>query len=276
MRHACRIATGLMILMLPVRPACGQVSGDSPATFEVVSIKRSSPDAGRSGFSIRPGGRLLATNVPARLLIAAAYRVEPVRVVGGPRWLDDDRFDIEATGPTDLTRELVEPLLRGVLADRFDLRMRREPREMPVLFLARAQNTGSGLKPSSLDCSPAGARARAQAGPATATGPICAIANANSPAPRITGGGVSMAALAEVLSLHVGRPVVDRTGLAGLFDFDLQFAPGPSAGVDAPPSPTEAPSLATALREGLGFALESGVAPLEVIVVESIERPSQN
>src|SRR5687768_13400723 len=103
--------------------------------FEVASIRRSDATEARSGFAIRPGGRFVATNVTARELVAAAHRVDRGRVEGGPAWIDSDRFTVEAIAFENVTRELLEPLLRNLLAERFKLRQRVEKRDLPVLAL---------------------------------------------------------------------------------------------------------------------------------------------
>jgi uncharacterized protein (TIGR03435 family) len=140
-----------------------QSSPVAPARFEVSSIKRSDPAEADSGFAIRPGGRFVARNVTVRALIAAAYHVERTRVTGGPTWVDIERFTVEALAFENVTRELLEPMLRNLLAERFNLRQHTEKRELPVLLLKPATERLSALRPSSLDCSPAGVRARAQA-----------------------------------------------------------------------------------------------------------------
>jgi len=149
----------------------------SETRFEVASIRRSDPTETNSGFTIRPGGRFVATNVTARALIAAAYHLERTRVTGGPGWLDTDRFVIEAIAFENATRELLEPLLQNLLAERFKLQRHTEKRELGVLILKRASDRQSALRPSLLDCSPAGARLRAQAGGQAAPGPVCSISN---------------------------------------------------------------------------------------------------
>jgi uncharacterized protein (TIGR03435 family) len=244
----------------------------SKATFEVASIRRGNPDETNSGFAIRPGGRFVAMNVTARQLLAAALHLEPGRIIGGPAWVDTDRFNVEAVAFENATRELLEPLIRSLLAERFRFQGRTEEREVDVFLLKRA-SPQTALRPSALDCSPAGARARAQAGGQPATGPVCSISNSFT---RIAGGGVSLAALSEVLSRHVGRPVVDQTALSGLYDFEIQFAPDPAATAGAVAPGGDRPLLVTALREQLGLHLESGTAALTVVVIEAIEQPKEN
>ena len=238
--------------------------------FEVVSLRLDTSGDANSGFSIRPGGTLVANNVPVRMLISAAYRLQPSQLAGGPDWLSTDRYDIVARAPAELTRETAEPLLRTVLAERFRLASHRERRSLPVYALVRARADGLGprLVASSIDCSPAAAAARqkGEGAPKPAGRPICSVSNS---ATTIAGGGMSLTALAEALAPRLGRLVIDRSGLTGAFDFDIAFAG------QQPGSPDDV-SLETALQEQLGLRVESDRTEVEVMVVDSIERPTEN
>jgi uncharacterized protein (TIGR03435 family) len=236
-------------------------------TFDVTSVKPNT--SGEQGGSSRAQpGRYVGTNVALRRVIALAYL--PVQeFVGGPGWINTERFDIE--GKSDKTPDQPQMLemLRSLLADRFKLVVHRETREMPVYALTLARTDGrpgSQLQPSD---------------PCVA-GPPSGVAEASArQAPRcgrfsvgagtLSGKGVTMAQLAaELPSATEGRHVVDRTGLSGMFDVSLTWA---ADAIGTNPSPADAPSIFAAIQEQLGLKLEPTKAPMEVIVIDSAERP---
>jgi len=258
----------LLVALWAAAPWLGALFAQAPA-FEVVSLRLNTSGDANAGFNIRPGGTLVANNVSVRMLISAAYRLQPSQLAGGPDWLATDRYDLVARAPAELTRETAEPLLRALLAERFRLASHRERRSLPVYALVRARADGLGprLVASSIDCSPAAAAARqkGEGAPVPAGRPTCSVSNS---ATSIAGGGMSLTALAEALAPRLGRLVIDRSGLTGLFDFDIAFAgqrPGP-----------DDVSLETALQEQLGLRVEPDRAEVEVIVVDTIERPTEN
>ena len=269
-------------------------SGSSPA-FEVASVKRNNSGDGNITRGMQPGGRLTFINNPLRQLIIAAYQVQPFQVIGGPSWLTTDRFDIVAKAPDGATPDQMNPMLRTLLAERFKLVVHRETREMPVYSLVKARpdgRLGDRLKPAAVDCGPA---ARGRGGPPPTPpggapgaapgpqGPLMGCRAMISPG-RLQIAGQPLAQLASLLANQVGRPIVDKTGLAGAYDIELSFMPegagrGGPVGTPppgAPPIPAvdpDAPSLFTALQEQLGLKLESERGPVEVIVIDSVEQP---
>jgi uncharacterized protein (TIGR03435 family) len=235
----------------------------------------------------------MVTNYPLRGLIQFAYQLQGFQVDGGPGWISSDRFDIVAKaegdpppvppgGPPD---EMML-MLRTLLAERFKLAMHKETRELPVyaLVIARADGKlGPRLHQSSTDCQslltprPGGPPPVA---PAPGARPLCGLRG--GPA-SLTAGGFPLSQLASALSQRLQRVVVDRTGLTGNFDFDLTFAPDQIPkelqGPDAPPSPPidpNAPSIFTALQEQLGLKLDSQKGPVEVSVIDRVERPTED
>jgi uncharacterized protein (TIGR03435 family) len=230
--------------------------GQSPQHFEVAVIRPTSaaPGAGTS-FNVFEGGRLRITNEPVKLLIRAAFQIQNAQIAGGPAWLETDRYDIEAkTGlPEKPGPDEMSPLLRSLLTDRFNLKSHREMRESTVYALVLEKNQKGGPKLK--------AKAEDERTAMNAHG-----GNGKS---QLVGTGVSMGALASYVGNRLGRIVVDKTGLSGSYDFTLEWAPD-----EAPDS--SAPSLVTALREQLGLRLESQKSPVEVLVIDSIERPSEN
>ena len=263
-----------------------------PLSFEAASVRPNK--SGEQGSSIRrqPGGRLTATNMPLRALITFAYQLQPFQLVGDPGWLRTETFDIVAKmagDPAPVAPDAgPDPLMlamRTLLAERFKMAVHRETREMDIYALVLARPDGKpapGLKPSMQDCAAMIAAARGGTPPGPPPGPnspmLCGIRG--SPG-RIQAGGMPMVTFANNLSGRVQRTVVDRTGLTGYWDFEITFAPesGPlqlPPGVDLPAGDPNAPSLFTALQEQLGLRLQSTKGPVDVLVVDRIERPTSD
>ena len=258
-------------------------------TFEVASIKPANPDAMGIRINFVPGGGLRAENVRLRQLIEFAYQVHPFQISGGPGWMNSQGFDVLAKAPepaeaTDLRKltdaqrdrlgEQIRQRLQALLAERFQLTIHRETKEMPVYALVVAKN-GPKLKESA-DPERGDQQMRAGRGELSAT-------------------TMKIQALASHLSRVTGRPVLDNTGLKGTYDFKLEWTPEPggpgggpfagspgagrlaeekAAGIGAP-DPT-GPSIFTALQEQLGLKLESQKGPVEILVIDRAEKPSEN
>ena len=245
--------------------------------FEAASVKPASPDnPPGQGLSRAPGGRFTAVNVPLRFLILYAYQMQAHQLIGAPDWTANERFDIVAKmegDPPSIVTAGPDPMrlaTQTLLADRFGLRARRETRVLDIYALTMARSGGEpgrALKPSPEDCAVMAARAR---GAAPAPGPdgtppfICGQQFGRG---RIRFGGYPLSLFANGLSQTVGRAVVERTGLTGNWTFELTYAPEPSPDSDAP-------SLFTAIQEELGLRLEPTTGPVEVLVVESVQRPT--
>jgi bla regulator protein BlaR1 len=224
----------------------------SPSAFEVASIRPHPEPVTVSGESVS-GTRATWTADTLLNLISGAYGLKYAeQIAGGPRWAASDRFDIvaKANGEGTLSKEQVAEMLQTLLADRFQLRIHREMKEMPVYALVVARG-GPKVKPP--DLSKTGMRTMAGA-----TGI------------HITAWQGSMEKLADQLSVTAERPVLDKTGLLGDYAFTLAFTPLTGA-VDS-----DIPSMSTALEEQLGLRLEPQRAPLEIIVIDNAERPSPN
>jgi uncharacterized protein (TIGR03435 family) len=261
----------------------------SPATpagaaFDVASVKRNTSGDQRVAIQIQPGGLFRATNVPLRLLLGNAYRGEG-RIEGWPSWFNSDRFDIVAKVEGDAPPDQFRAMLRALLQERFKLSVHHETRELPIYALVVARKdgkTGPHLRPAAVDCDTVG---RGSAPPPIAQSPTERLPCGMRQAPgRILAGGVPMAPLVGNLSNFVDRLVVDRTGLKGNFDLELEWTPDqqsqPATG-DAPPGafpppPAGGPSIFTALQEQLGLKLESTKGPVEVLVIDSVERPTED
>ena len=241
------------------------LAAQQPApAFEVASVKRNTSSDSEGSIGPRPGG-YAATNVPLRLLITRANELRSFQVAGGPSWIDGERFDVTARAPEGTPPNQILPMLRTLLAERFKLVAHIEKREQPVYALVTARadgRLGPKLKASTLNCSeqPAQSDRCEMGGSFTGSGGT------------LKGVGQPLAVLATHVSTAVDRIVQDRTGRTGGFDFELAWSSSglkPAAG-----APSELPSVFTALQEQLGLKLEPSRGPVEVLVIDSAERPT--
>ncbi len=242
--------------------------------FEVASLKRNTSLSENGGGGPRPGGRYRLTNMPTRSIIAVAWNIPTGRVLGGPSWLVTDRFDLDATMKENATQDELRAMLQTLLRDRFKLGAHVEKRDLPVYQLTQARPGapfGPGLERAAFDCNNLAAR-KAEAAAATAARPGRMLCGFTVDAGTLDGGSTTMETLAQILTPQAGRPVLDRTGLAGSYNVLLKWTP--SLGTDTPTA--DAVSIFTAVQEQLGLRLESGTAPLDVVVIDRIERPSEN
>jgi uncharacterized protein (TIGR03435 family) len=262
------------------------VHTQSPA-FEVASIKPNRSQDVLYSSAFQPGGRFIATNIPVRELIRLAYTLQSHQLEGGPDWIGSERFDVIAQGTGDQAR--LRMSLRTLLQERFQLAAHQEHRLLAIYALRLARDDrrlGPRLRVSSVDCTAVmvAAHARGERVGLPRPGERQACDLFTGLPPRMAADGVSMAQLATSLSRFVGRTVSDRTELPGIFDFDLEWTPElPQRPAGAPDVPVRfngvevdptGPSLFTALREQLGLELEAERGPVEVLVIDSIERPT--
>ncbi len=277
-------------LMVAVAYGVFGQSADSPR-FAVASIKRnqSSPAPNSMGAPMgagyRSGGRFVAGNAPVTFLIQRAYAVQSFQVVGGPSWIDSEGYDIEAKPEGNTDQKRMWLMVQALLADRFKLSMHRETRDLPVYDLQAVRGGPKLPPPQGGDCAevmttfpgPGQPRVAPPCGP----GIIGAGTGLN-----MEGINVSMPAVAKLLSSLMGREVIDKTGFTGRFALHLEFAmddalvglPGP-VGPDAsgqPMDPTARPSIRTALQEQLGLKLQASTGPVDVFVIDRVERPTGN
>jgi uncharacterized protein (TIGR03435 family) len=224
-----------------------------PLRFEVAVVRptTAAPGAGTS-VNLYEGGRVRIVNEPVKLLVRMAFQLQDSQIVGGPPWLESDRYDIEAkTGrPEKISPDQMPQLMQDLLIDRFHLKFHRETREIPVYALTVAKG-GPKLKPSS-----EGEAAGMNTHPGSKTSQAVAT-------------GMTMDLLAKYVGNRVGRIVLDKTGLSSAYDFTLEWAPDSAADAIAP-------SLPTALHEQLGLRLDSQKAPVDVLMIDSISRPTGN
>lgn len=257
----------LVALVIATSGAMGQSPVPRPAkTFEVATIKPVDPGAKAARFIVMQGPhRFVEKNYTLKLLIAAAYDLNPRTISGGPGWVDSDHYDIlaETPGDTRPTHEEQMTMLRGLLADRFQLAFHREQKEFSIYELEVAKG-GAKLKQST---------AAADVAPALIS--VVYPQHITLPARNATMGDFVSLLQRAVLD----RPVVDKTGLSGRFDFDLTWAPDESQfGGEVPAAPADASSAPffTAIREQLGLRLVATKGPVEALVIDKAERPSAN
>jgi uncharacterized protein (TIGR03435 family) len=234
-------------------------------------------------------GRLDLVGVPLRMVVALVFPLGQGRVFGWPDGLDAERYTISAKMPDGASLPARQVAIRNLLKDRFKLVTHQETRELPIynLVLARSDGRlGPAIKESSAECQAAAKEySTAQRGGAPAQVPPPAIARCVSSLPgsgTFAMNGGSMVSLVNWLPQFVGRQVIDRTGLTSLYDFTLKWMPEPAVGTTvlglppAPPPPADpnTPDIFTALQEQLGLKLENGRGPVEVIVIDRLEKPT--
>lgn len=265
------------LLALSIAPLLAQTTTSNEAgkpAFEVATIKPNKTGADGASIRVQPGGRMTATNQTVRNLIRNAYNIQPYQFVGGPNWIDDDRFDIIAKmADADIPENgMVPPYqmmarLQNLLADRFKLVVRRETREVPIfaLVMARADGKlGPRIRVAEGECAE---RARTGTPPPPGTPSGDRPCGTRFTRGKVIAGATEIEALARNMSGLVQRVIIDKTGLTGRYDLDLDWSPDPT--VD-----TSGPSLFTALEEQLGLKLESTRGPIDALVIESVERPT--
>jgi uncharacterized protein (TIGR03435 family) len=218
-------------------------------TFEVASIRPNLSGGVGSVVNLPESGRLSAVNATLKTLIRFAYSIQNDQVIGGPKWLDTDRYDIEAktSGPIPQNRE--QPLMQNLLASRFKLRVHRESRELTVYALEVAKNGPLFKKNTS--------------------GSSSIHTNHGPGQSQISVTGISMNQFAGMLGKQMGRGVIDKTGLTGNYDFSLVWDPDQTSG-------STVPSVFAALQEQMGLRLESQKGMVDVLVIDSAAKASEN
>lgn len=272
--------TAALVLMSSAVAAATALSAQAPSTFEVASIRPNTSDnqQGAGLAAPQPGGRFIAVGATLRVLVSGAY--DGMQIVSGPAWIDSSRFDINARASSEVPPDDMRRMLRSLLADRFKLAAHTETRELPTYVLSTARGDkklGPKLRESDAACAKE-ARNFIPAGPG---GPP-ACGDFRMGARSLIARAMSMPAFARVMRGRVGRPVIDRTGLQGAYELDLEWssdlglqqAPPGSAG--ASELTPEGLSLFTALQEQLGLRLQADRGPVDVLIIDSAEPPTPN
>jgi bla regulator protein blaR1 len=275
----------------PAAPEAKSTAANGPA-YEVASIKPNKSGGNMVRMMIRPDG-LSAMGGTLQMLIENAYEIQYFQIVGAPKWVSSDRYDIEAkmdgaemerlkTLSQDESRLESKRMLQALLVNRFQLVVHRETKELPgyALVIAKGGSKLHEAKPG--DTYPNGIK-----GPDGKPGTGLMIMGGNGG--PVTGQGISVESLTRLLSQQLGRTIVDETGLKGNYDFTLQWTPderaGPMPGApqgggsrsdDAPPLDSSGASIFTAIQEQLGLKLEARKVPVEMLVIDHVEAPSEN
>jgi uncharacterized protein (TIGR03435 family) len=293
-----------LVLLVPAMHAQNE-------SFEVASVKPSNPvqtgPLANLPMVLPALDRVTAQNVTLRLLVMTAYQKQPYEVIGGPQWQNSDKFDINAKAAGARSTDQLLGMLQRLLADRFKLKVHTEQREVPIYALVVARDDGrlgAKLKPSADICPDlkemqqkaleglakgGGIAGLIAAGAQPNQDGPCSFSGFQPPTPGSIGlraRGQQLSTLTQLLTQFVGRPVVDKTGLTGGYDFEFAIdlrtlmrmtsdmgvnVPGLEAALAQLP---EGPSLMTQLQEELGLKLDSQRGPGDVLVIDSAELPT--
>jgi uncharacterized protein (TIGR03435 family) len=243
------------------------------AHFDAIAIRVNTSDTRPSG-GMQPNGRLNIRGMTVYQLLIFAYNglIIPERIVQIPEWAQRERYDIVATAGSSGVGD-DRALLRGLLRDRFNFRSHVEERVLPVYVMTVRGDgrLGAGLQRTAIDCDDQTAVDRARKEREPGEPQPC---GGYTKAGEVAMGGATMNLLSSMLSTQLGRPVLNRTGLDGRFDITMTWSPSLTAGVDTPSD--DRAGLFTAVQEQLGLRLQPERAPIEVLVIDNIERPSEN
>lgn len=251
--------TGLLAVVL-LAPVMAQTPA---AEFTAASVRPNTSGDNTTGFQIFPGGQFRATNATVRQIVQAAYdfQFERFQIVGGPSWIDVDRYDVQATPATEATADRpataqdIALRVQALLRVRFALVMRRETRDMDRFELVVGRG-GHRLRAKTGDCDPR-----------------CGLSYLpdSGDVQHLVAKGVPIRDLARRLQGVVGAVIVDKTGLGATYDFTLDYVRPRSAGS---PDTADGVTLFTALPEQLGLRLERTRGPVDVVVIDSVARPN--
>jgi uncharacterized protein (TIGR03435 family) len=309
MRHillSAGIAVLACALVFSQTTAFGQAA--ETLTFEVASVKLAAPPpadgkifvGSRGGPGTPDPGQITWTNATLKTLLTIAYGVKPYQV-NCPAWLDTERYDIIANVPEGATKEQVNVMWRNLLKERFGMVVHHESREFEVDELVVAKG-GSKLKETTLDLNapppsgaPQGPPKLNKDGIPELNRPGLMMMGLNGPTgpiSRMMARAWTLSGLATVLGNQLNRPVVDKTGLTGKYDFNLEYTPdlsrlpppqpglagpGPAAGAPGTEASEPGSNLAAAIQQQLGLRLAPGKAKLDVVVVDKADKvPTAN
>jgi uncharacterized protein (TIGR03435 family) len=296
-----RIVLILLLILSGIEAISGQTRQSKPA-FEVTSVKPYSEGNDRadfSGFLSHPGGHFHVAGVDLKMLITYAYRLRDEQIVGGPAWVSSALWEVSAKAEdssvpaTPTTFDPAVPdamalMVQSLIEDRFHLISHREVKELSTYDLIiskggpkiqKAKDQAPSI-PGQPTKEPSPTRKSGNSPPSPPRG---ALNMFNSPSgSTLQGAAIPLSYLANGLAISLRRAVVDRTNLTGLYDFKLQWAQDPmmlgitaSGGANRSSAPS-GPSIFTAVQEQLGLKLESSKGPVEVLVIDSLSKPTEN
>jgi uncharacterized protein (TIGR03435 family) len=300
-RKAALAFAGITALAMPVvigmmdAPVI-EAQSQASTRFEVASIKPTSqlsPDIqGLGNVRILPGGHLLAEKVLLRYFIQNAYGTRPFQISGGPAWINSAHYDIDAKAGGNPNHSQMSLMMRALLEERFKLKLHHETKQLPVYQLIVTKSGPKLPEPKEGSCiapDPNAGPFPPAPGQPIACGRTLMMMSPSGA--QMRGGKVSMTDLVNILSNVLGRTVVDKTGFQGTFDVHLEFTPDETLGGLPTPPPGPSPSsdsirsaaspdshgnIFAAIQEQLGLKLESAKGPVDVLVIDSVERPSAN
>jgi uncharacterized protein (TIGR03435 family) len=262
LRHSAMTTT---IFLLAAAVGLCQVKTDTAPRleFDVASIKPSKPGADGGGIKPLPGGQTyIARNVPVKLMIKLMFHLTDREISGGPAWLDTDLYDVEAKADRPRSLDELHVMFQNLLVDRFKLQFHKETRILPAYELVVDKSEAKlteNKSPEHFDI------------PVRPTG-----------FGKLEATHCSMSYFTWILSQRLDRPVIDQTGLTQFYDFKLEWTPELPPGLAARPDaaanlpPTNGPDIFTAVREQLGLKLDSHKGPIEIMIIDHVERPSEN
>ncbi|HEX4749549.1 MAG TPA: TIGR03435 family protein [Bryobacteraceae bacterium] len=255
-----------IVLGLMLWGQLGSAQSPNPSSkleFEVATVRAAKPDEPGGGIRPLPGGQTYtAKNVPVALMIRLMFHLTPNQISGGPGWINTDRWDVDAKAEHPASLDDLHIMFQNLLIERFNIKFHHETKELSVYALV---------------CDKGGSKMQPNTGPDPYDIPIQGAGRG-----KLVGKRVPMSYLTWFLAglPWIGRPVLDKTGLTGFYDFNFEFMPPQ---VIAPGSPetdvgpgAEGPSFFTAVREQLGLRLEPEKGPVEIMVIDSIQKPTEN
>ncbi|HMD50934.1 MAG TPA: TIGR03435 family protein [Bryobacteraceae bacterium] len=273
------------VLAVGIFASAALAQTDAPA-FEVATIKPSDPNARGVFVRSNPGGRFDVNNMTLKEMIVFAWRVQPYQVTGGPPWLDSAHFDVSAKAERSFQPGELVVAFQSLLADRFQLTNHKETKDLPIYALVLARKDGK-LGPQLIEskegsCTPYDPQK--PPAPAEPGKPPDLRCGGMRMSPReLYASSIPISELVPSLARFLGRTVVDKTGLTGKYDVTLHWSPDDmqlaQLPPDAPkpaPSDSSGPSIFTAVQEQLGLKLESQKGPVEMMVIDRAEKPSEN
>jgi uncharacterized protein (TIGR03435 family) len=246
--------------------------------FQAASVKLNTTNPPNRMQRPLPGGRWSSRNAHLQMIILTAYGIQPYQLIGGPNWMESDGFDIEAKADGEASTSQILLMLQSLLADRFKLAVHRETREQPVYNLTAAKGTFNPPPPKEGGCEPLDPTAPPHPGAIP-----CGMIRMGFSG-FLDGYKVQVSDVVKSLASVMGRPVIDHSGFTGRLDLHLKFTPDattqglPGGAVGAPPADPDPsrPNIFEALQEQLGLKLTSSKGPVEVIVIDHVERPTGN
>jgi uncharacterized protein (TIGR03435 family) len=273
----CKSVPPVSLFVLLAAPLIGSLAAQTVRpSFDVASIKANKSGGGRHSISLDlPGGLATATNVSLQTMMTAAYQLPTGRILGMPGWSDSLYFDIQARADGNPGIDQKRLMLQSLLADRFKLALHHETRQLAVyaLVLAKPGKLGPQLHANNEKCPDP---------PPESSPPTCNNLTVNGTPGKMSFVGQKttmehfVANLGSASARNLDRPIVDRTGLTGTFDFSLEFASGLTASQPGASDPSAPPSIFTALQEQLGLKLVPETGPVDVLVIDHVEQPSEN